>query len=106
MPNGQVKNHSSRDLWVVEDDTGSPIAHKLAPNRQSPEGTDADGFRAVDGTPVGGHPSWMKLVDLCTADVHDSGDELSYDALLCTGVDDHTFGDVQFDPSPGWGVPI
>jgi hypothetical protein len=105
MPNGQVKNHSSRTLWVVETDSGSAIAHKLAGGRQSVGSVDADGFRAIDGTPVDGHTSWVKLVDLSTADVADQGRELTRGCVLCRNVGDNEFGNVTFDNSTGWGEP-
>ena len=106
MPKGQVKNHSSKVLWVVENDSGPAIAHKLAPGRKSPKGTDADGFKAVDGTPVDGHTSWVKIVDLSTADVADKNGALTRGCLLCGNVGENKFGPVRYDPSGGWGQPL
>jgi hypothetical protein len=106
MPNGQVKNHSSHTLWVVETDTGHAIAHKLAPGRQSVGSVDADGFRAVDGTPIDDHKSWVKLIDLSTADVADKDGQLTRGCILCISVGDNQFGDVTYKDADGWGEPI
>lgn len=106
MPNGRVNNHSSRALWVVHTDRRRPVARRLEPGHHSPDGTDADGFKAVDGTPVDGHDAWVKIVDLSTADVRDSGDELKRGCILCRSVGEREFGRVQYDDSPGWGQPL
>jgi hypothetical protein len=106
MARGQVKNHSSKTLWVVETDTGPAIAHKLFPGMESPGTVDADGFRAVDGTLVDGHGSWVKINDFSTADVSNNAAELSRGCILCGNVQDNEFGNVTFDQSTEWGVPI
>jgi hypothetical protein len=90
----------------VETDTGHAIAHKLAPGRQSANSVDADGFRAVDGTPIDGHTSWVKLVDLSTADVADSRGQLTRGCVLCSSVGDNEFGAITNDDADGWGEPI
>lgn len=106
MPKGQVKNYSSRELWVIRKDSGPAIAYRLAPGRKSPSDIDADGFRAVDGTPVDGHTSWVKIIDLSTADVKDDGLTLKRGCLLCADVEEDEFGEVSFDESPDWGDPL
>ncbi len=106
MPKGQVKNHSSKTLWVIENDSGPAIAHKLAAGKQSPSSVDADGFKAVDGTPVDGHTSWVKIVDLSTADVADKDGALTRGCILCYNVQDGEFGPYQLDQSEGWGEPL
>ncbi len=107
MSKGQVKNHSNnKTLWVVETDTGPAIAHKLGPRRKSPEAVDADGMRAVDGTPISGHTSWWKIIDLSTADVEDDGNQLKAGCILCTKVGDDEFGQITYEPSDGWGDPL
>jgi hypothetical protein len=107
MPKGQVKNHSSKTLWVVENDSGPAVAHKLAPKKKSPSGTDADGFKAVDGTPVDGHRSWVKIIDLSTADVADKSDgTLARGCYLCKDVQENEFGPVRYDSAEGWGEPL
>ena len=104
MPNGQVRNHSSRALWVVSSDRGRPVARRLEPGFESPSTVDADGFKAVDGTPVDGHRSWVKIVDLSTADVKDDGDELTRGCFLCRSVGEREFGRPRFVDESGWGV--
>jgi len=106
MPKGSVRNHSSRTLWVVETDTGTAVAHLLEPSQQSPSSVDADGFKAVDGTPIDGHTSWVKIRDISTADVRDSGTELTRGCMVCSSVTEFEFGTVRFDRSPGWGRPL
>lgn len=104
---GQVKNYSSHELWVVETDTGNgAVAHKLYPGQKSPDHIDADGFRAVDGTPIDGHTAWVKIVDLSTATVEDSEGALKRGCLLCLSVDDNEFGEVRFDLTENWGEPV
>ena len=106
MPNGQVKNGSSKELWVVETDSGSAVAHKLDSGRQSPEDIDADGFKAVDGTLIDGHDSWIKINNFSTADVTNNDSQLSRGCILCANVEENEFGNVTFDQSSGWGDPI
>jgi hypothetical protein len=106
MPNGQVKNHSSRTLWVVETDTGPARAHRLSPGRQSPAAVDADGFREVNRTPIDGHTSWVKINDFSTADVADAGRDLTRGCILCSSVGDNQFGNVAFLDGDDWGEPI
>jgi hypothetical protein len=103
---GRVNNHSSRDLWVVETDSGPAIAHLLGPGRRSPESVGADGFRAADGTPVDGHTSWVKVWDGLTADVRDAGAELTRGCALCVDRKDGEFGPVRYDSTAGWGSPL
>jgi len=106
MPKGSVKNHSSHTLWVIETDSGSAIAHQLESGKMSPPEVDADGFKAVDGTPIDGHSSWVKIIDWSTADVSDKGLELERGCYLCGDVGENEFGAVTYDPNPGWGVSI
>jgi hypothetical protein len=106
MLNGQVKNHSSKMLWVVETDSGQAIAHKLAPDLQSPGSVDADGFKAGDGTPIDGHTSWVKIRDFSTADVKDSRSQLERGCFFCEDVEENEFGNVTFDDADAWGEPI
>jgi hypothetical protein len=103
---GRVINHSLKDLWVVETDSGKAVAHKLRPGWVSPRDVDAKGFKAVDATPVDGHMSWIKLINSSTADVRFKHGELTTDCILCWGVDDDEFGPVTYDYAGGWGEPI
>ena len=106
MPNGQVRNHSSKELWVVSNDRGRPVARRLAPGHESPDAIDADGFKAVDGTTIDGHGAWIKIIDLSTADVRDEKGALTRGCILCSSVGEREFGRVRFDDAPGWGRPI
>lgn len=106
MPNGQVKNHSAKDLWVVETDSGPAIAHKLEPGRQSPSSVDADGFKSIDGTAIDGHTSWVKILNWSTADVANEGQQLTRGCILCSSVGENQFGQVTYDQSSNWGEPI
>lgn len=102
---GRVKNYSSKWLWVVETDSGKAVAHKLGPNRQSPAGVDADGFKAVDGTPIDGHASWIKVNNLGTADVEFKDGKMTPGCVwpFCTKVEETEFGPVTYDHALGWG---
>ena len=104
--NGQVKNHSNKVLWVVETDSGKAVAHRLAPKRKSPPSVDADGFRAVDGTPVDGHKSWVKIIDWSTADVKSKGGKLTRGCYLCRNVGELEFVTVEYSDAGGWGLPL
>ncbi|MEM0981587.1 MAG: hypothetical protein AAGH78_15105 [Cyanobacteria bacterium P01_H01_bin.58] len=82
------------------------MAHKLCPGQKSPDYIDADSFRAVDGTPIDGHTSWVKIIDLSTARVEDSDGALKRGCLLCRTVDNDEFGEVRFDLTEHWGEPV
>jgi hypothetical protein len=104
---GAVINYSSKTLWVVNTDSGQAIAHKLATMRRSPKGCDADGFKAVDGTPVNGHTSWVKVTDISTAGVSDGPNgELTRGCIACYNVDENEFGAVTYMAAEGWGEPL
>lgn len=103
---GLVRNYSRKSLWVIETDSGPARAHLLHPGQQSPAGVDADGVKAVDGTPISGHRSWWKLPSVSTADINQSGTGLTINCWLGSKVADNEFGAVTFDRSPGWGVPL
>jgi hypothetical protein len=106
--NGRISNNSDKVLWVVETDTGPAVAHKLLPGFASPPATDADGFRAVDGTLVNGHASWVKVTDLSSANVTSMPDgSLDRGCIFpfCRDVNDEEFGPVTFDEA-AWGAPL
>ncbi|MCC7440657.1 MAG: DUF3892 domain-containing protein [Bdellovibrionales bacterium] len=106
---GQVRNYSSKAIWVIETDSGRPVAHLLAPMTKSPNGVDADAFRRVDGKPIQGHKSWWKIYDFSTAEIFDKGDDLKTSALTQTAVMDDEFGgpkSITYDRSENWGVSI
>ena len=66
--NGQVKNFSSVELWVVNTERGT-VARKLAPGFKTPPKVDVDGFKRVDGLAIEGHKNWWKIYDGSTAEV-------------------------------------
>jgi hypothetical protein len=103
---GTVINRSSKVLWVVETDTGRAIAHKLFPNKRSPRRVDADGVRAADQSPISGHGSWWKVLDISTAEIENGSDGTILDCLTCRKVNDNEFGDIQYDQSDNWGESI
>lgn len=100
---GQVKNHSSQTLWVLVSEGKKMNAYQLAPGCQSPSDLDADGFKAVNDTPINGYQGWIKIVDICTAEVKDNGKELISECLFCGNVDDDEFGSVSFNNKDSWG---
>lgn len=106
---GTVKNKSSKNLWVVENgiepNTYPAIAHILEPGYQSPDNIDADGVKAVDGTPISDYSTWWKVTDWSTADIEDDASNLKIDCLLCTRVPDNEFGPVTYKQGK-WGVRI
>jgi hypothetical protein len=46
---GHVKNFSSKPLWVLETESGRPVARVLSPSFKTPVDVDVDGFKRVDG---------------------------------------------------------
>lgn len=104
---GSVHNHSSKTLWVLHTDEGSARAHKLPAQRRSPDDCDADAFRAVDGSLVDGHDSWVKVTSISTADVRNEDDgTLSRGCIACYDVEDDEFGEVTYVHDDGWGRPL
>ncbi len=105
---GHVKNYSSKALWVLETDTGKPVAHILSPMTKSPPKVDADAFRREDGRPIEGHSSWWKIYDANT-DVFDNGkNQLRVSSIARTAVGDDEFAKGQkiIYQETDWGVPI
>jgi hypothetical protein len=104
--NGQVKNFSSKKLWVIETDSGKPIARWLQPGFKSPKEIDADGFKRVDKGAIEGHKNWWKIYDISTAEIYDKGDSLRVSAITKTAVDEHHFGKNPSYRNESWGSPI
>lgn len=106
--NGKVVNHSSKWLWIIETTTNdgrrnkpAAVAHKLGPNKKTPNNIDADGFKRADGKPIEGHNSWWKIRDFVTADVYDKGlDDLRIAVIYKAAVEEGKFG------FPYWGVAL
>ncbi|MGF1479396.1 MAG: hypothetical protein ACFB4I_07880 [Cyanophyceae cyanobacterium] len=104
--NGQVKNYSSKTLWVLVSQEEGMVAYPLAPGYQSPDDVDADGFQAVDNTPIDSYQGWIKIVDLSTTVVKDRAEQLTAECLFCGQVEDKEFGKVKFIDQENWGEPI
>ena len=108
--NGRVINHSDIGLWVIETTTNHPlgpaIAHKLLGGRKSPKNIDADAFRRIDETPIKGHNSWWKIIDISSADIYSQGDDLKICVAYSKAVTDNHFGAYVKDESPDWGEPL
>jgi hypothetical protein len=48
----------------------------------------------------------VKLTDISTADVKDSGEQLTRGCIACLSVNDNEFGVVTFKDDEGWGTPL
>ena len=103
---GQVVNYSSKGLWVLETDSGTPVAHRLAAHSRSPNTIDADAVRTIDGRPISGHASWWKIVDVARGDILDSTEGPIIRCWPRLKVEDDYFGPYQFNPAEGWGDPL
>ena len=107
---GRIRNHSSKKLWVIESTTnhphGPPVAHILEPGKKSPGKIDADGFKRLDGKPIGKHKGWWKITDISTADVFDSGQGLITLVAYKAAVSETHFGKPKYSKAKNWGVPI
>lgn len=105
---GHVKNYSSKAVWVLETDSGPPVAHLLKPMTKSPAMTDADAFKRVDRGLIDGHKDWWKIYD-SSAEIFDDGKDMRVSVITKTAVNDKKFakdpGTIKYDKSD-WGVPI
>ena len=104
--NGQVKNYSSKLLWVLVSKGDRMYAYQLNSGYQSPSNIDADGFCAVDKTPIDNYRGWIKIVDICTAEVRDRAEQLTSECMFCGNVKDQEFGKVKFVYESNWGEAI
>ncbi len=103
---GKIENRTNKTLWIVENDSGRAIAHKLPPFKKSPADVDADGVKTVDGTPISDHDGWWKIGDTEWATVKGTGNSLtlySFPSLIKKKVGDKEFGHIIYDQSFGWG---
>lgn len=103
---GQVKNFSSKPLWVLETESGRPIARVLSPGFKTPVDVDVDGFKRVDGGAIEGHKNWWKFYDFSTAEVFDEGSSLRVSAISKRAVPENHFGDPVLYKEVKWGTPI
>lgn len=108
---GRIKNKSKKTVWVVENTSTKgkfAKAHKLGPNRKTPEGIDADAVKAITGT-ISGYTGWWKINDLVWATIEGEGGLLKIDAFPSMGsrkVKENEFGTITYDHSLGWGTAI
>lgn len=103
-----IWNNSSQSVWVVETDTGSAIAHILAPGYRSPIGIDADGVKGYSVS-ISGHSGWWKTRLGATASLSNDGGAISIGCGgvgYCYIVSDNEFGSISYDSSGSWGSPI
>jgi len=102
--NGQVKNYSDVELWVVENDTsGGPFARKLLPGYKTSPEIDVDGFKRVDGKPIQRHKAWWKFYDFSTVDVYSDKRGLRLSVIKKAPVSEEEFGEVRY-LNEKWGV--
>ena len=103
---GQVKNYSSKKLWILVSKGDEMYAYQLAPGYQSSSNIDADGFRAVEDIPIDDYRGWIKIVDICTAQVRDQAGQLTSECMFCGNVREKEFGKVKFVYKDNWGELI
>lgn len=103
--NGQVKNFSSVDLWVIDNDSDSAVAHRLKPGFKTPVKVDTDAFRRVDGVAIECHSGWWKIYDFSTAEVWDGKKSLMVSAITKVAVGEKHFGTPLYRKG-AWGDPI
>ena len=99
---GQILNHSSKELFVIETDSGPPVVHRLGPKRKSPKNVDADGFRRSDGEPILLHNGWWKVPDFCKADVYQVDENIIIPISIMVPVSDAHFGNYKIKEELGW----
>lgn len=104
--NGQVKNYSDVDLWVLETDTaGIPIARIIVPGYKTPSNVDCDAFKRKDGKSIQGHNNWWKFYDFSTVDIYKYGKGLRVSVVSKTAVDENHFKIVTYKKEK-WGAPL
>ena len=103
---GQVLNHSSMELYVLETDSGPPVVHRLGPKRKSPVSVDADGFKRADGEKVLLHSGWWKIPDEFKADIYQLGDNVLIPVSIMAPVPDLHFGNYEIRQETDWGEKL
>lgn len=100
---GQILNHSSKELFVLETDSGPPIVHHLGPKRKSPAAVDADGIKRADGERILLHGSWWKVPNHFSADIYQVGDNILIPVSVMAPVSDKHFGEYEIHHETDWG---
>ncbi len=107
---GEIRNYSSKPLWVLETGSGKTVAHLLPPMTKTPTNIDADAFKRVDGKPISGHKHWWKILDISTVEIFDSRNDLKVSVIKKIKIDESSdeFGKepVIYDNSKNWGLPL
>lgn len=103
---GQILNHSTIGLLVIENDSGKPTAHWLGPKMKSPSTMDADGFKRFDGKPILLHNSWWKVPDVFRADVFEIGSDFLMPVSILIPVGDNHFGNYKISKDRDWGEKL
>ena len=103
---GQILNHSAKELFVLETDSGSAVVHRLGPKMKSPENVDADGFKRADGESILLHGSWWKIPDEFKADIYQAADNVLIPVSVMAPVPDKHFGDYEIREETGWGEKL
>lgn len=104
--NGQVKNYSNIELWVVENiTTGKPVARLLPSGHKTPAQIDVDAFKRIDGKAIQKHKNWWKFYDFSTVDVYNDGRGLKLSVIAKRAVKEDHFGKVKYVRKK-WGIPL
>ncbi len=103
---GHVLNHSSKELLVLETDSGPPVVHKLGPKKKSPANVDADGFKRADGESILLHSSWWKIPDDFKADIYQVGGNFLIPVSVMAPVPDLHFGNYEIRQEADWGEKL
>lgn len=103
--NGQVKNFSTVELWVIETDSSIPTARKLKAGFKTPIQVDVDAFKRIDGLAIDKHKNWWKFYDVSTAEIHGDSKKLTVSIISKTAVGEYHFNKfIYLDEY--WGSPI
>ena len=106
MGKGHVINHSSKELFIIETDSGHAIVHRLGARRKSPRDVDADGFKRADGQAILFHKDWWKIPDYTTAHIFQAGENLLIPVSIMVPVPNDQFGTYRIDRAKDWGEEL
>jgi hypothetical protein len=107
MKMGDVSNRSSKTLLVIERETGQALTHCLYSGYDSPGNVDADGVKALDGTPIHNHTSWWKVSGPAGATIIDTeggGLDIARTPITISPVKDDEFGPYSLESEAPWGT--